>query len=323
MDFTLCRALARACCCSSPQGRARRRRPPPRAATCGWSACTTSRRARPTSPGPPAGERWIATSVITVGRKPNHSPAVTSRTGRRSWTSRTRAAPVPQPHPRRPGRPRRAAPRWCASATAKRLPKGDPAKTYLLRTLGNLAHEIWDVTGSAPAGAPDHGGPGLNGTHKNWWSATPASLLRLDGASAGLAHEPDDQDLRSRRSPSARFIRDFGLPGQEPGLCRAGAARGSTADPPSGTRLHSPTAPERRASPDFVGSHRLLAGNPAGPDPLAPTRENLLYPQIGRLDMAPDLGPWHTSFPVLGVPVADFAQCARRDARLRGAGLEC
>jgi len=32
----------------------------------------------------------------------------------------------------------------------KSLPKGDPARTYLLRTLGNLAHEIWDV--SAPSG---------------------------------------------------------------------------------------------------------------------------------------------------------------------------
>lgn len=30
----------------------------------------------------------------------------------------------------------------------KILPKGDPAKTYLLRTLGNLAHEVRDV--SAP-----------------------------------------------------------------------------------------------------------------------------------------------------------------------------
>ena len=30
----------------------------------------------------------------------------------------------------------------------KTLPRGDPATTYLLRTLGNLSHEIWDV--SAP-----------------------------------------------------------------------------------------------------------------------------------------------------------------------------
>ncbi len=31
----------------------------------------------------------------------------------------------------------------------KTLPKGDPKKTYMLRTFGNSAHEIWDV--SSPA----------------------------------------------------------------------------------------------------------------------------------------------------------------------------
>ena len=33
--------------------------------------------------------------------------------------------------------------RACAG---KDLPKGDPAKTYLLRTVGNQAHEVLDVT---------------------------------------------------------------------------------------------------------------------------------------------------------------------------------
>ena len=28
----------------------------------------------------------------------------------------------------------------------KDLPKGDPAKVYLLRTFGGKAHEVWDVT---------------------------------------------------------------------------------------------------------------------------------------------------------------------------------
>jgi hypothetical protein len=30
--------------------------------------------------------------------------------------------------------------------SGKELPKGDPAKVYMLRSFGNLAHEIWDVT---------------------------------------------------------------------------------------------------------------------------------------------------------------------------------
>ena len=36
--------------------------------------------------------------------------------------------------------------RVCDGAT---LPKADKSKTYLLRTLGNSAHEIWDVTDPA------------------------------------------------------------------------------------------------------------------------------------------------------------------------------
>src|ERR1700734_3230846 len=50
----------------------------------------------------------------------------------------------------------------------KSLPKGDPAKYYMLRVFGGLGHEIWDVTDAA--------NPvlltrlmGLRDTHKNWW----------------------------------------------------------------------------------------------------------------------------------------------------------
>ncbi len=44
---------------------------------------------------------------------------------------------------------------------------------------------------------------------------------------------------------------------------------------------------------------KLLKGDPA------PTPENLLFPQVGRLDMASSWGG-HTSFPVLGAEIPDF-----------------
>ncbi len=56
----------------------------------------------------------------------------------------------------------------------------------------------------------------------------------------------------------------------------------------------------------IVDRDKLLTGNPGSPQPFAPTVENLLYPQLGRLDMPPAWGG-HTSFPVLGTPVPDFA----------------
>src|SRR6185503_339977 len=40
--------------------------------------------------------------------------------------------------------------------------------------------------------------------------------------------------------------------------------------------------------------------------PKEPTRENLLYPQVGRLDLPSNVGA-HTAFPMLGVELAEFA----------------
>jgi hypothetical protein len=58
----------------------------------------------------------------------------------------------------------------------KHLPKGDAAKVYLLRTLGNSAHEIWDVTTPERPSLLTTVASGLKGTHKNWWEcAIPAS----------------------------------------------------------------------------------------------------------------------------------------------------
>src|SRR5437899_34252 len=48
------------------------------------------------------------------------------------------------------------------------LPKADRTKFYLLRTLGNSAHEIFDVTDPAKPVRIATIGP-LKGTHKNWW----------------------------------------------------------------------------------------------------------------------------------------------------------
>jgi hypothetical protein len=102
-----------------------------------------------------------------------------------------------------------------------------------------------------------------------------------------------------------RFIRDFGLPGQEPGS--SGAA-------PEG--LHGPISFRNRVYFAYgtgadgilqiVDRDKLLKGDPRSPEPFKPTAENLLYPQVGRLDMPPDWGG-HTSFPVLGITVPDFA----------------
>jgi hypothetical protein len=187
----------------------------------------------------------------------------------------------------------------------KTLPRGNPAATYLLRTLGNLSHEVWDV--SAPE-QPRHLTTvvqGLDSTHKNWWECdTGIAYLVSDGRPAGWRTNRMTKiyDLSDPAQP--RFIRDFGLPGQQPGA--SGTA-------PEG--LHGPIAFRNRVYIAYgtgakgvlqiVDRDKLLKGNPQAAEPFAPTAENLLYPQIGRLDMSPDWGG-HTAFPVLGVQVPDW-----------------
>jgi hypothetical protein len=194
--------------------------------------------------------------------------------------------------------------RACAG---KDLPKGDPAKTYLLRTLGNQAHEIWDVT--------DPGNPtfvstvidGLTSTHKNWWECD-------TGIAYIVAHKKEEGwrsrgvkifDLSDPAHP--RYIRDYGVVGQEPG---------STGEPVPAP-LHGPIRFENRVYFGYgtsaggilqiVDRNKLLQGDPTAPDPFAPTAKNLLYAQVGRLDLAPNAGA-HTTFPVLGMQISESAK---------------
>jgi hypothetical protein len=188
----------------------------------------------------------------------------------------------------------------------KTLPKGDPAKTYLLRTLGNLAHEVWDVSAPEQPRLLTTVVKGLDHTHKNWWECdTGIAYLVSDGRPQGwrTMRMTKIYDLSDPAQP--RFIRDFGLPGQQPG---------ATGTAPEG--VHGPIAYRgrvyfaygtgARGVLQIVDREKLLNGNPQVADRFAPTVDNLLYPQVGRLDMSPDWGG-HTSFPMLGMTVPDWA----------------
>jgi len=188
----------------------------------------------------------------------------------------------------------------------KTLPHGQREKTYLLRTLGNLAHEVWDVTDPAKPARLVTVLDGLKSTHKNWWECdTGIAYLVSDGAPSGWRTNRMTKiyDLSDPAQP--RFIRDFGLPGQEPG---------STGTAPEG--VHGPIAFRNRVYFAYgtgakgvlqiVDREKLLAGNPQAADRFAPTPDNLLYPQIGRLDMSPAWGG-HTAFPILGISVPHWS----------------
>ena len=142
----------------------------------------------------------------------------------------------------------------------------------------------------------------LKGTHKNWWECDSGIAYLVSGL----------PDWRTRRmtqvfdlSDPARpaFIRNFGLPGQQPG-----------ASGPAPTELHGPISTGAKGNRIYFGygtnkagvlqivdRAKLLSG------PREPTQQNLLFPEIGIFRLPATNGA-HTTLPVLGVPLAEFAK---------------
>lgn len=184
----------------------------------------------------------------------------------------------------------------------RNLPKGDRGKVYLLRTFGNSAQEIWDVTAPEKPVKLVTVVDKLKGTHKNWWECDTGIAYLISGV----------QDWRVRRLTQIYdlsdplkpvFIRNFGLPGQQPGAQGPvpNDLHGPISTGPKGNRVYFGYGTNRDGVLQIVDREKLLKG------PKEPTPENLLYPQISRIDLPPWNGA-HTTLPVLGVDVAEFAK---------------
>jgi len=119
----------------------------------------------------------------------------------------------------------------CAGAA---LPRADPSKTYLLRANGNESHEVWDVTDPAkPALVTTvaHMGRTPDGqmhTHKNWWECD-TGIAYLVGGRDGWRAPRILQVFDLSNPAEPRRLRDFSLPGVEPG---------STGPIPGGSGIH-------------------------------------------------------------------------------------
>lgn len=96
------------------------------------------------------------------------------------------------------------------------LPKSDKSKTYLLRTFGLSAQEIWDVTAPERPVILTTVERNLKHTHKNWWECDTGIAYLVSGV----------KDWRIRRimqvwdlSDPAKpvHIRGFSLPSHQPG----------------------------------------------------------------------------------------------------------
>ena len=188
------------------------------------------------------------------------------------------------------------------------LPRAPRDRVYMLRTRGHEAHEVWDVTLPAPPRRVAVVADGLLGTHKNWWECDTGIAYLVSGVPGWRTSRMTQIfDLADPRKPV--FIRNYGLPGQEPG---AGGSvptglHGPISTGPAGNRVYFGHGTSSGGILQIADRQRLLSGHSE------PVRSNLLHAQSGRFDLDPGYGA-HTVFPVPGMDVGDDqGRRSRRD----------
>jgi hypothetical protein len=198
------------------------------------------------------------------------------------------------------------------------LPHAVRGKWYLLRTLGNQAQQIYDVTNPSHPSLVTTIVSGLDHTHKNWWECdTGIAYLVADKPSEGWKGQHlKIYDLSDPAKP--KYIRDFGLLGQQPGatsyegVIRGIPVHGVISAGVDRNRVYAAYGTGLHGVIQILDRHKLLT---AFENPVRPTTEEMLAPQVGYITMSPDQGA-HTTFPVLGEPIPefqDFKALKRRD----------
>ena len=189
--------------------------------------------------------------------------------------------------------------RLCDGAT---LPHGDKNKTYLLRTRGTNSHEIWDVSDPAKPSRLTVVLSGLVDTHKSWWECDSGIAFLVSGKPGWRAKRMMQvYDLSDPSEPI--FVRDFGLPGQEPGSTgfQPIDMHGAISTGHAGNRVYAGYGTAHGGIFEILDRDKLLKG------PKDPTEANLEYPVIARFDM-PDEAGSHTTYPLIGMDIPEFAK---------------
>ena len=150
---------------------------------------------------------------------------------------------------------------------------------------------------------------GLTGTHKNWWECdTGIAYLVANKSSEGWkgGNHMKIYDLSDPAKP--KYIRDFGLLGQQPGatshegVAPAIGIHGPISAGAAKNRVYAAYGTGANGVIQILDRQKLLT---AFENPLKPTTEEMLAPQVGYISMSPDQGA-HTALPVFGVPIPEF-----------------
>jgi hypothetical protein len=149
----------------------------------------------------------------------------------------------------------------------------------------------------------------LKDTHKSWWECDTGIAYLVSGVEGWRVRRMTQVfDLSDPLKPI--HIRDFGLVGQEPGATGAVPIElhGPVSTGPQGNRVYFGYGTNKGGVLQIVDREKLLNG------PKEPTPDNLRYPVVGQLEMLPFNGA-HTVFPMLKMPVAEFAK--DKDGKVR------
>jgi hypothetical protein len=164
---------------------------------------------------------------------------------------------------------------------------------------------MWDVTNPAQPRRLNVIVSGLRDTHKSWWECDSGIAYLVGGVTGWRTPRMAlIYDLSDPANP--KFIRYFGLPGQQPG------ARGPTPESmhgpfstgPKGNRVYFAYGNSRDGTLQIVDREKLLNG------PKEPTDDNLKYPVVSRLDFPEDVGA-HNIVPMLQMRLPEFAKQRR------------
>jgi hypothetical protein len=142
---------------------------------------------------------------------------------------------------------------------------------------------------------------GLKDTHKSWWECGTGIAFLVSGAPDWRTRRMTQvYDLSDPAHPLQ--IRDFGLPGQEPGATGAVPTElhGPISTGPEGNRVYFGYGTNKGGFLQIVDRDKLING------PREPTPDNLRLPEISRMPMSAFNGA-HTTFPMRGMPIAEFA----------------
>jgi hypothetical protein len=182
------------------------------------------------------------------------------------------------------------------------LPHGVKNKYYMLRTFGNSAHEMWDVTDPAQPSRMNIIVNGLRDTHKSWWECDTGIAYLVSGVVGWrVPRMAQIYDLSDPAKPV--FIRNFGLPGQQPGAKgpTPESMHGPVSTGPKGNRVYFAYGNAHDGVIEIVDRQKLLNG------PKDTSDESLRYPIVAKVDLPSDVGA-HNIFPMLQMQLSEFAK---------------